>query len=132
MPTREEIDIQLLKFLREQETRERRIEERRTREEEGVKTAIGAVAAQVQILGTKIDANHEITQERIKGLASRVDALEKDAEDTGVHNLERLQKERDEAVEGKRDAWKIAAAAVVSLVSGGGVVELLHQIMKGH
>jgi len=127
-PTREELDLQLLKFLREQETRERRIEERRQREEEGVKTAIGNVAAQVQILGTKLDSNHAIVSERLAGLASRVESLEKDAEDTGVHNLERLKEERDAAIEGKRDAWKIAAAAVLSLVSGGGVVELLHRI----
>lgn len=124
-PNRDELDALLVKFLREQEARERR-------QEEGAIRAIGNVAAQVQVLSSKIDANHEIWNERFKGLAARVDGLEKDAEDTGVHTLERLQQERDEARAEKKDAWKIAAAAVLALVSGGGVVELLHQVTKGH
>jgi hypothetical protein len=131
MPTREEIDVQLLKFLRESEARERR-------QEEGALKAIGNVAAQVQILSGKIDSNNEIWNERFKGLAARVDGLEKDAEDTGVHNLKRLEDERaaavKEAAEAKGEFRKYAAAAVIALLGGGGVVELIHQIAKvtGH
>ncbi|HEY1956063.1 MAG TPA: hypothetical protein VGH28_10625 [Polyangiaceae bacterium] len=128
MPTREELDVQLLKFLRESESRERR-------QEEGALKAIGNVAAQVQVLSTKIDANTEVWNERFKGLAARVDGLEKDAEDTGVHNLERLKEERAAALkelgETKGEFRKYIAAAVIALVSGGGIVEVLHRL-GGH
>lgn len=143
MPTREEIDAQLLKYLREQETRERRQEEWRKREDEGVKTHLANITSQVQLLGQKLDSQNTLMSERLAGLSARIDKLEEDVEDTGVHNLDRLREERDAALKKADDAnketketkgefRKYAAAAVIALLSGGGAVELLHQIVKGH
>lgn len=107
--TRDEIDLELLKFLRENKERERR-------EDNGLHSAIGNLSAQVQVLETKIDANNTITQERLSGLSSRVTALEKDAEDTGVHNIADLRE--------KAKFWpgileKIAVAVVIAALTGG-------------
>lgn len=107
--TREQIDLELLTFLRDAKDREKR-------EDNGLRAAIGNLAAQLQVVTTKIDANHEITQERIKGLASRVDALEKDAEDTGVHNLAEL---REKAKFWPSMLERVAVGVVVAILSVG-------------
>ena len=108
MATREEVELQLLQYLHD-------LKDRELRGQDGMRQALANLTNEVSLLGQKIDANHLLTQERIAGLAARVEKLEKDAEDTGVHVLERAEAEGD-----RWKAWVlgIAATLIVSLIVG--------------
>lgn len=107
MPTREEIDLELLRFLRDMKARE-------GREDNGTQLAIRDLTAQVQLLGQKLDANSAITNERIAGLAARVADLEKDADDTGVTNVQEL---RERAKFWPQLLGKIAVGVIVAALA---------------
>lgn len=88
---REEVEVELLKGLRALQQWETSQAERRSNEIEGVRAAVGNLAAQVQLLSQKIEAQNALWNERFTGLAARVEALEKDADDTSKVNVETLR-----------------------------------------
>lgn len=101
--TRDELDRKLLAYLEKSE-----------RAEDPVRAALGTLTSQVTLLGQKLDANHVIVSERIAGLSARVDKLEDDVEDTGVHNLSIAREEAQ--------WWKRWLLGVLAAVIAGGVL----------
>lgn len=116
-------------FKRKQESEDRRSDDTRM--------AIVTLTNQMQLLSQKLDTVNMVFDERLKGQAARLDALEQSKEDTGVHNLRRLEEELKETKaaadrkdqEGKRSRWeiiKLVVMVVLSLIGGGGAVEAVH------
>lgn len=100
--------------------------ERQRAEDEGVKSALGSLAAQVQLLGLKMDSQASLQSERFSGLAARVDKLEKNDETTGSHNIETLNKQLADAKAGEKRIMGYVIAGAGSLLlmglSGAGAV----------
>lgn len=115
---KEEVEVELLKGLRALQEWEARQAERRSAELEGVKSAVTNLTRQFALLEQKIDSQNAIWNERFAGLAARVDALEKDADDTSKVNVEALRERSKfwpELIRG-------VAIGVLAMVIGGGIM----------
>ena len=88
------------------------------------------IADQVNVLDKKFDLHAQEDLSRFRGLESRLDALEREQENTGRHNMAELERklaEKNEALqkketEEKERKWiflKAAAYVLFAAISGG-------------
>lgn len=107
-----EVEKEILTYLRADE--KERTENR---------AAIQHVSNQILLLSQKLDMHERIIGERISGLSSRVDRLEKDAETTGQHEIEDMRKALEErkhdSVWWRRSGvqWLVAALGALLMVT---------------
>lgn len=90
---------------------------------------------EVLLLRSSMDAEFKVFGHRLAGVEARVGNLERDAETTGQHNLEKLQKQLDEQrqqaqkqQEERRDTkWRIVA--LIGGVCGGSLATFILSLL---
>jgi hypothetical protein len=132
MGDREAVELELLRYLREEAGERRDRQDRETRREQ----ALERLTNQVTLMNTNLEVLKTEVHERFRGVESRISALETDIEDTGNFHVESLQRQlvtkqaeidranqqrHDSGVWWKRSAvgWIIAAAGTLVLAAGG-------------
>ncbi len=129
MPT--PFDDELKEFL----DYERRERERKTERDARLEVSLSRLADQQNLTAGKLDVFAVEMREQMKGVHSRLSALEDDAESTGNHNLETYKSQIRELKEDKGQVlkWIIGAGGSIAmlLLAGAGTV-IWFLLVRGH
>ena len=101
---------------------------------DGLKDGLGHLTNEHALLRQSVEAEAKMVQSQLKGISARVDKLEEDVEDTGVHNLEHIKEKAAEATKAKDRlmAYIVAAAGAVALLLLGGAGSVIWYLITKH
>lgn len=121
-----EVDKLLREYLDELRRRERD-------DEAGIKRAIGDLSNQVLLLGQKLDASFQLQNERLSGLAARIEKLEDAAEVTGNHNVEVLTKQLAESKKAHEKTWSYILAVIggATILAATAIGTIVWSLIRG-
>ena len=121
MGDREDVELELLKYLREEVGERCARQEREQRRE----LALERLTNNVMLMNTTLEVLKTEVHERFRGIESRVSSLEIEAEDTGNYHVESLTRQLEEARKARHDSgvwWK--RSLVGWIVAGAGALFL--------
>lgn len=132
-----EVERQLLDFITEGKTEKVTLRDH-------LKTntsAMQKIFHQLELHEQKDDTRHQQITEAFRGTHARLEKLERDAEDTGKHNIEELKARLAEAQQAERDrkatkttwsiTWVHVAVTVLVAVCSGVTAFVMSMLLRG-